>query len=75
MSGSGSRSKGSATRSGEELSKNRASVAPCATWAPSSGRSKAFVETGNHERDNDAGSENSESALVVKSTFDVSHGR
>ncbi|KAL1590036.1 hypothetical protein WHR41_01444 [Cladosporium halotolerans] len=72
MSGSGS--KGSATRSGG-FSKNRASSAPRATWAPSSGRSKAFVETGTHGRDADAASENSESAIVVKRTIDVSDGR
>lgn len=72
MSGSGS--KGSATRSGG-FSKNRASSAPRATWAASSGRSKAFVETGTHERDADAASENSESAIVVKRTIDVSDGR
>jgi hypothetical protein len=54
-------------------SKNRASRSACAAWAPaSSGKSKAFVESGTSNRDSDAASDNSERAIVAKRTVDVS---
>jgi hypothetical protein len=54
-------------------SKNRDSRSARAAWAPtSSGKSKAFVETGTSNRDSDAASDNSERAIVVKRTVDVS---
>ncbi|KAM0719561.1 hypothetical protein Q7P37_003691 [Cladosporium fusiforme] len=70
ISGSGG-SKGSATRSGgfSKGSASRHSNHP--GWAPSSGKSKAFAEALDEARDDDAGSENSESAIVVKRTVNV----
>jgi hypothetical protein len=56
-------------------SKNRASRAARVAWVPNNtGKSKAFVETGAHDRDSDAASDNSERAIVVKRTVDVSDG-
>jgi hypothetical protein len=73
LSSSASKDATSASRSGLH-SKNRASRSARATWtAPASlGRSKAFVETGMHGRDSDAASDDSERAIVVKRTVDVS---
>jgi hypothetical protein len=73
LSSSASKDATSASRSGIH-SKNRASRSARAAWmAPTnSGKSKAFVETGTHGRDNDAASDDSERAIVVKRTVDVS---
>jgi hypothetical protein len=75
LSSSASKDATSASRSGIH-SKNRASRSARAAWtAPTdSGKSKAFVETGTHDRDSDAASDNSERAIVVKRTVDVSDG-
>ena len=73
LSSSASKDATSASRSGIH-SKNRASRSARAAWtAPTnSGKSKAFVETGMHDRDSDAASDDSERAIVVKRTVDVS---
>jgi hypothetical protein len=73
LSSSASKDATSASRSGIH-SKNRASCSARAAWtAPTnSGKSKAFVETGLHDRDSDAASDDSERAIVVKRTVDVS---
>lgn len=82
MSGSGSRSASngasknlSANNASAAHSKNRASRSARAAWVPSnSGKSKAYVETlASQNRDHDdAASDNSERAIVVKTTVDVS---
>jgi hypothetical protein len=77
LSGSGgSKDATSAPRSGishATHSKNRASRSDRGAWVPyGSGKSKAFVETGTSNRDSDAASDNSERAIVVKRTVDVS---
>jgi hypothetical protein len=74
LSSSASKDATSASRSGVH-SKNRASRAARVAWVPThTGKSKAFVETGTHDRDSDAASDNSERAIVVKRTVDVSDG-
>ena len=75
LSSSASKDATSASRSGVH-SKSRASRSARAAWAPSPslGKSKAFVETGSHNRDSDAASDSSERAIVVKRTVDVSDG-
>ncbi|KAM0702890.1 hypothetical protein Q7P35_010322 [Cladosporium inversicolor] len=82
LSGSGGTkdSKASASRSRPGILSqqgSRASHAARATWAPNSqGKSKAFVESGSGRKDSDkfsdAASDNSERAIVVKTTVDVS---
>lgn len=82
ISGSGGTkdSKGSASRSRPGVCSqqgSRASHAARSTWAPNNmGKSKAYVESGNGRKDcdkfSDAASDNSERAIVVKTTVDVS---
>jgi hypothetical protein len=82
ISGSGGTkdSKGSASRSRPGVFSqkgSRASHAARSTWAPNNpGKSKAYVESGNGRKDcdkfSDAASDNSERAIVVKTTVDVS---
>lgn len=82
ISGSGGTkdSKGSASRSRPGVFSqkgSRASHAARSTWAPNnSGKSKAYVESGDGRKDcdkfSDAASDNSERAIVVKTTVDVS---
>ena len=82
LSGSGGTkdSKGSASRSRPGVfsqKSSRASHAARATWAPNNqGKSKAYVESGSGRKDcdkfSDAASDNSERAIVVKTTVDVS---
>jgi hypothetical protein len=53
------------------VGKQRASRASRNAWAPSSGTSNAVVEAGRWGRDEDAASDNSERAIIVKRTVDV----
>jgi hypothetical protein len=74
LSSSASKDATSASRSGLH-SKSRASRPTRVAWVPTnSGKSKAFVESGIHDRHSDAASDNSERAIVVKRTVDVSDG-
>ena len=82
LSGSGGTkdSKGSASRSRPGMFSqqgSRASHTARAAWAPSNaGKSKAYVESDsgrkNCDKFSDAASDNSERAIVVKTTVDVS---
>ena len=82
LSGSGGTkdSKGSASRSRPGMFSqkgSRASHTARAAWAPSNaGKSKTYVESGTGRKDcdkfSDAASDNSERAIVVKTTVDVS---
>lgn len=81
LSGSGTKdSTNSASRSRPGIHSHkdtRASRSARAAWAPtSSGKSKAYVESGAGRKDcdkfSDAASDNSERAIVVKTTVDVS---
>jgi hypothetical protein len=75
LSSSASKDATSASRSGVHNSKNQASRSARVAWVPThTGKSKAFVETGANDRDSDAASDNSERAIVVKRTVDVSDG-
>lgn len=69
---SGTQSKGSGSRS-QPGGSSRIPGSHSGLWAVSSGKSKTLVKTGGYERDNDAASDNSESAIVVKRTVDVSN--
>ena len=82
LSGSGGTkdSKGSASRSRPGMFSqkgSRASHTARSAWAPNNGgKSKAYVESDNGRKDcdkfSDAASDNSERAIVVKTTVDVS---
>ena len=71
---SDTRSRGSAPRSQTGSSKQTSRFCS-ALWEPSSGRSETIVESQARSSNNDAASENSESAIIVKTTVDVSDSR
>ena len=69
---SDNRSRGSAPRSQTGSSK-QTSRFRSALWEPDSGRSETIVESqARSSNNNDAASDNSESAIIVKTTVDVS---
>ena len=68
------RSRGSAPRS-QTGSSRQTNRFRSALWEPSSGRSETIVESQAPSSNNDAASENSESAIIVKTTVDVSDSR
>jgi len=71
---SDTRSRGSAPRSQAGSSKQTDRFRS-ALWEPSSGRSETIVESQARDSNNDAASETSESAIIVKTTVDVSDSR
>jgi hypothetical protein len=71
---SDTRSRGSAPRSQAGSSKQTDRFRS-ALWKPSSGRSETIVESQARDSNNDAASETSESAIIVKTTVDVSDSR
>jgi hypothetical protein len=73
---SDTRSRGSAPRSQTGGSSKQTNRFRSALWEPSGGRSETIVESQARDgSNNDAASENSESAIIVKTTVDVSDSR
>lgn len=73
---SDTRSRSSAPRSQTGTSSSKqANRFRSALWEPSGGRSETIVESQVRDSNNDAASDNSESAIIVKTTVDVSNSQ